>query len=197
MHNESWVVISLFARKHNPKLSTLHLWTNTQLCNIILKEDNLKDMLPIHFSKSSHCYKGYLLRHTLFWGGWGFSGKLPLLNLTLVLAMYRGASWERMKWNPLMEVEMGGVFFIAPCPLHEDPLKEFLSKVFLLFLSPVKSGLNLCLPLINVGQDIMTCVNFCPGFISISYLLSLLICPSFCFIFWNCMYFVTLWRARV
>lgn len=93
---------------------------------------------------------------------------------------------------------MGSTFLTAPCSLYKDSLEEFLpSKAFLLFLSPLNSGLNVYLPLTGAGKDVMTCANLCPGFISLSYLPSLLICPSFYFIFSDCMYFVSFLRIKV
>ena len=62
MLNKSSVVISFVARDYNLKLSTLHFLKMTQVGNTVFKEDNLKDVPPIHFSKSSHCSKGYILR---------------------------------------------------------------------------------------------------------------------------------------
>lgn len=131
-------------------------------------------MLSIHFSKSSHCYKGYLLRLHFVWRarGWGLFGKLLSLNITLVLAMYWGASWQIIEWNSLM-YRWKVPFLTAPCSLYKYPLGGISPEQgFLVILSPASSGLNLCLPLASAGRDIMTQVNLCPGFISILCLLS-------------------------
>lgn len=65
---KSSVVVSLVARGYNLNLSTPLFLKITRARNIVFKEDNLKDVLPIHFSKSSRSYKGFMLRsHFGFW----------------------------------------------------------------------------------------------------------------------------------